>query len=202
MRAVSAMLVAVFSATAASAQAPPAPPPLSQSAALTLAKKLASIEKRGRTRPKGSGKAETVVVTEHELNSYLNLTLAQDLPKGVSDVHFAIQRERLEATGQLDLDSLDLKRGGSPFSPLALLSGKVPVLLRGRLQSLDGFGTLMIEEAQLATIPVPLPFLERIVTSSTRNAQNPQGFDINAPFRFPYTLRRVRLEPGRALLEF
>ena len=49
---------------------------------------------------------------------------------------------------------------------------------------------------------MPLPFIERIVTSSTRNAQNPEGFDINAPFRFPYTLRRVRLEPGRALLEF
>jgi hypothetical protein len=202
MRAVSVMLVAVLSAPWALAQAPPAAPPLSSSAAQTLARKLASIEKRGRSKPKGSGKAETVVVTEHELNSYLNLTLAQDLPKGVSDVHFVIQRERLEATGQLDLDSLDLKRGGSPFSPLALLSGKVPVLLRGRLQSLDGFGTLRIEEAQLATIPVPLPFLERIVTSSTRNAQNPEGFDINAPFRFPYTLRRVRLEPGRALLEF
>lgn len=192
----------IASASLAGAQAPPAPPALSAAAAQTLAKKLASIEKRGRNKPKGSGKAETVVVSEHELNSYLNLILRQDLPKGVSDVHFAIQRERLEATGQLDLDSLDLKRGGSPFSPLALLSGKVPVLLRGRLQSLDGFGTLQIEEAQLATIPVPLPFLERIVTSSTRNAQNPEGFDITAPFRFPYTLRRVRLEPGRALLEF
>jgi hypothetical protein len=175
---------------------------LSSSAAQTLAKKLASIEKRGRSKPKGSGKAETVVVTEHELNSYLNLTLKQDLPKGVSDVHFAIQRERLQATGQLDLDQLNLKQGGSPFSPLSLLSGKVPVLLRGRLQSLDGFGTLQIEEAQLATIPVPLSLLERLVTSSTRNAQNPEGFDINAPFRFPYTLRRVRLESGRALLEF
>jgi hypothetical protein len=202
MKVLSLALVALLPASIATAQAPPAAAPLSNAAALTLAKKLASIEKRGRSKPKGSGKAETVVVTEHELNSYLNLTLARDLPKGVSDVHFAIQRERLEATGQLDLDSLDLKRGGSPFSPLALLSGKVPVLLRGRLQSLDGFGTLQIEEAQLATIPVPLPFLERIVTSSTRNAQNPEGFDITAPFRFPYTLRRVRLEPGRALLEF
>jgi hypothetical protein len=201
MRAVAVCLTLAF-ATGASAQAPPPAPAFSESAAATLARKLFSIEKRGRTKPKGSGKAETVVVTEHELNSYLNLTLRQDLPKGVSDVHFAIQRERLEATGLLDLDSLDLKRGGSPFSPLSLLSGKVPVLLRGRLQSLDGFGTLQIEEAQLATIPVPLPFLERIVTSSTRNAQNPEGFDINAPFRFPYTLRRVRLEPGRALLEF
>jgi hypothetical protein len=205
MRAVSLALVAslaVGSSTGAFAQAPPAAPPLSAAAAQTLAKKLATIEKRGRNKPKGSGKAETVVVSEHELNSYLNLTLRQDLPKGVSDVHFAIQRERLEATGQLDLDSLELNRGGSPFSPLALLSGKVPVLLRGRLQSLDGFGTIQIEEAQLATIPVPLSLLERIVTSSTRNAQNPEGFDITAPFRFPYTLRRVRLEPGRALLEF
>jgi hypothetical protein len=202
MRAVSLALAAWLTMTTAPPASAQAPAPLSTGAAQTLARKLAAIERRGRNKPKGSGKAETVVVTEHELNSYLNLTLGQDLPKGVSDVHFAIQRERLEATGQLDLDSLDLKRGGSPFSPLALLSGKVPVLLRGRLQSLDGFGTLQIEEAQLATIPVPLSFLERIVTSSTRNAQNPEGFDINAPFRFPYTLRRVRLEPGRALLEF
>jgi hypothetical protein len=202
MRAVSSALAACLTITTMALPASAQEPPLSTGAAVALARKLAAIEKRGRNRPKGSGKAETVVVTEHELNSYLNLTLARDLPKGVSDVHFAIQRERLEATGQLDLDALDLKRGGSPFSPLALLSGKVPVLLRGRLQSLDGFGTLQIEEAQLATIPVPLPFLERIVTSSTRNAQNPEGFDINAPFRFPYTLRRVRLEPGRALLEF
>ena len=202
MKVLSLALVAIVSTAIATAQEPRPAPPLSNAAALTLAKKLASIEKRGRNKAKGSGKAETVVVSEHELNSYLNLTLKQDLPKGVSDVHFAIQRERLEATGQLDLDSLDLKKGGSPFSPLSLLSGKVPVLLRGRLQSLDGFGTLQIEEAQLATIPVPLTFIERIVTSSTRNAQNPEGFDINAPFRFPYTLRRVRLEPGRALLEF
>src|SRR5687768_4886624 len=111
MKVLSLALVALVSASIATAQAPPAAPPLSNAAALTLAKKLASIEKRGRSKPKGSGKAETVVVTEHELNSYLNLTLARDLPKGVSDVHFAIQRERLEATGQLDLDSLDLKRG-------------------------------------------------------------------------------------------
>ena len=204
MRAVSLMLVAVLSASPGCPRRPRrARRPLSPSAAQTLAKKLASIEKRGRTKPKGSGKAETVVVTEHELNSYLNLTLQKDLPKGVSDVHFAIQRERLEATGQLDLDPLDLKRGGSPFSPLALLSGKVPVLLRGRLQSLDGFGTLQIEEAQLATIPVPLSVLERIVTSSTRNAQNPRGLrhqravplPVHAPARPP----RAGPRPARVL---
>jgi hypothetical protein len=168
-------------------------------AAESLARKLTSIEARKREKTR---KPETVVVTEHELNSYLNLKLRTDLPTGLSDVQVSMQRERLEATGQVDLDRLDVKRGSSPFSPLALLSGKVPVLLRARLQSLNGFGTVQWEEVQLATIPVPLSVLERLVASSTRTAQNPQGFDIHAPFRFPYSVRRVRIEPGRALLEF
>jgi hypothetical protein len=168
-------------------------------AAESLARKLTSIEARKREKVSKPG---TVEVTEHELNSYLNLKIGADMPTGISDVKVSMQRERLEATGQVDLDKLDIKKGASPFSPLALLSGKVPVLLRGRLQSLNGFGTVQIEEVQLATIPVPLSVLERLIASSTRNARNPEGFDINAPFRFPYSVRRVRIEPGRALLDF
>jgi hypothetical protein len=190
-------VIAALSSVPVQAQAPPANSPAA--AAESLARKLTAIEAKKRAKVR---KPETVVVTEHELNSYLNLKLGADMPTGVSDVQVSMQRERLEATGQIDLDKLDLKKGQSPFSPLALLSGKVPVLLRGRLQSLNGFGNVQIEEVQLATIPVPLSVLERLVANSTRNAQNPQGFDINAPFRFPYQVRRVRIEPGRALLDF
>lgn len=193
----SAALCAVLLTPHLEAQAPPAAPTLP--AAEALARKLTTIEARKRQKAR---KPETVVVTEHELNSYLRLKLGADMPKGLSDVQVQMQRERLQATGQVDLDQLDLKKGASPFSPLALLSGKVPVLLRGRLQSLDGFGSVQIEEVQLATIPVPLSVLERLIASSTRTASNPQGFDINAPFRFPYSVRRVRIEPGRALLDF
>ena len=177
--------------------APPAAPTMT--AAESLARKLTSIEARKREKTR---KPETVVVTEHELNSYLNLKLKEDMPTGISDVQVSMQRERLQATGQVDLDKLDIKKGSSPFSPLALLSGKVPVLLRGRLQSLDGFGNVQIEEVQLATIPVPVSVLERLIASSTRTERNPEGFDINAPFRFPYSVKRVRFEPGRALLDF
>ena len=180
------------------AQAPP-PATTAAVAAESLARKLTSIEARKRQK---TSKAETVEVSEHELNSYLNLKMGTEMPKGVTDVRVSLQRERLEATGQVDLDTLDLKKGQSPFSPLALLSGKVPVLLRGRLQSLNGFGNVQIEEVQLATIPVPLSVLERLIANSTKNARNPEGFDINAPFRFPYQVKRVRLEPGRALLDF
>jgi hypothetical protein len=168
-------------------------------AAESLARKLTSIEARKREKTR---KPETVVVTEHELNSYLNLKLCADMPTGVSDVQVSMQAERLQATGQVDLDKLDIKKGSSPFSPLALLSGKVPVMLKGRLQSLNGFGNVQIEEVQLATIPVPVSVLERLIASSTRSSRNPEGFDINAPFRFPYSVKRVRIEPGRALLDF
>jgi hypothetical protein len=195
--AVAAAACLVAGSVRVDAQAPATAP--TAGAAESLAKKLTSIEARKREKTR---KPETVVVTEHELNSYLNLKMAADMPTGVSDVQVSMQSERLQATGQVDLDKLDIKKGSSPFSPLALLSGKVPVMLRGRLQSLDGFGNVQIEEVQLATIPVPVSVLERLIASSTKSARNPEGFDIHAPFRFPYSVRRVRIEPGRALLDF
>src|SRR5262245_30840373 len=125
--AVAAALCLVAGSVRVDAQAPATAP------AESLAKKPTSIEARKREKTR---KPETVVVTEHELNSYLNLKMAADMPTGVSDVQVSMQSERLQATGQVDLDKLDIKKGSSPFSPLALLSGKVPVMLRGRLQSL------------------------------------------------------------------
>jgi len=199
MRSVAGVVVAGAVAGSAIAQAPAPPAGPTVAAAESLARKLTSIEARKREKVTKPG---TVEVTEHELNSYLNLKLKEDMPTGISDVQVSMQRERLQATGQVDLDKLDVKKGASPFSPLNLLSGKVPVMLRGRLQGQDGFGNVQIEEVQLATIPVPVSVLERLIATSTRNARNPEGFDINAPFRFPYSVKRVRIEPGRALLDF
>ena len=49
---------------------------------------------------------------------------------------------------------------------------------------------------------VPISVLEQLVLSATKNDANPEGFDIHAPFRLPYSVNRLRLEPGRALLDF
>jgi hypothetical protein len=40
------------------------------------------------------------------------------------------------------------------------------------------------------------------VSQATRSAKRPEGLDVLAPFPLPFTARRVRLEPGRALVEF
>ena len=46
------------------------------------------------------------------------------------------------------------------------------------------------------------PRTAQMVATATRSPRYPNGWDIHAPFRLPYAARRVRLEPGRAVLEF
>lgn len=183
------------------AASPPPPPGLSWSEAESLGRKLESIEKRKRAG--GPARPETVVVTEGELNSYLNLNMRERMPRGVSDVTVRLEHERIQAKGLVDLEQVrDKIPSAGPWSPWVLLAGSVPVSIRGRLQTRDGFGTLEVEDVRMGSLPVPVTVLEQLVSSSTRSIENPEGFDIRAPFRLPYAVKRVRLEPGQGYLDF
>jgi len=174
--------------------------PLSYAEAESLSRKFKTIEIQSQTTR--ARKPESVLITEGELNSYLNLTYAPDLP-GITDMDIRIDSERIEARGLIDLERVRGKvPAPSPWSPLALLRGKVPVELKGTLRTRDGFGTIEVEEAWIASIPVPMSFVEQIVASATKKPSQPDGFDIHAPFRLPYSVNRVRLEPARAFLDF
>ena len=78
----------------------------------------------------------------------------------------------------------------------------MPVELRGRFASADGTGRVEVEEALVAGVSLPPALVAQIVSQSTRSEKRPQGFDILSPFPLPFTARRVRLEPGRALVDF
>jgi len=206
MRAPSLVALLLLAPVVSAEQAPrPVPRPgLSWAEAEALDRKLAAIEKQRDVAPRKS-RPETVTVTESELNSYLNLTMAEKLPKEVKDleVHL-LEHERLQANGLVDLDKVKAKMAASSSSwnPLLLLGGYVPVQLRGRLVNRDGFGSIIWEDVQVSAWSLPVSLLEQMVASATRKADNPDGVDISAPFRLPYSVRRVRLEPGRAFLEF
>jgi hypothetical protein len=59
-----------------------------------------------------------------------------------------------------------------------------------------------VEEALVGGISLPPTMLAQLVGQSTRSAKKPEGFDILSPFPLPFTARRVRLEPGRVLVDF
>jgi len=190
--------------TAAGAQSMPTAPrtgPLSWDQANSLTRKLQSIEKR---RLEKTRKKQTVLFTQGEVNSYLNLTYAEKLPKGLKDVEVRLDRDRIQVKGLVNIDRVKGKVGerGGGFGPLAFLSGDVPVEIMGKLISRDGFGTIQWETVYLSSMRLPVSALEQLVLSATKNEAHPDGFDIHAPFRLPYSVDRLRLEPGRALLDF
>ena len=177
----------------------PTRPGLSWQEADSLTRKLAVIEERQKA---GSRRGQTIQVTQGELNSYLNLAYAAQLPKGVSNVDVRLGHERIDAKGMVDMEQVRGVATPPAWSPLTLLGGQVPVELGGRLVNADGFGTIEWDSVYVASIRVPISVLEQMVVSATKSDKHPDGFDIHAPFRLPYSVNRVRVEPGKAVLEF
>jgi hypothetical protein len=178
---------------------PPAPAGLSWEDADWVAETVARIERRLRAGKPAS--RQTIVVTERQLNSWVNLSLASKMPQALSGFELGLQKDRVVARGTLDLDQVKSKMPQGA-GLLAFLSGAVPVELQGRFSSAEGRGRVEVEEALVAGINLPPAVVAQIVSQSTRSAKRPQGFDILSPFPLPFTARRVRLEPGRALVDF
>jgi hypothetical protein len=182
------------------AQAPQEGPrsAVNPSLAESLSRKIRAVEadlKAGRV------PQQAVQVSEAELNSYLAYQVK--LPASLSGLDVRLERDRVAARGLLDLDQLQDRSPNIPgLGGLALLSGRVPVSIRGRLASEDGFGSVELEEVRLGSIPIAPAVLGQVVAAATKSAERPQGFDILAPFRYPYSVRRVRLQAGRAFLDF
>jgi hypothetical protein len=193
------VLAAILAAPGATAQPAASPAKVSRAAAESLLRKIDTMVAATARRPKTPA---PVPVTEDELNSYLNLMLLPTLPTTVRDVAVELETGRLEATGVVDIDEVKEELKLSPWNPLSLLSGEVAVRVAGRyLAPKDGFGRVEIDEVRAGRIPIPVSVIEQLVARSTRSEEHPEGVDIRAPFRLPHPVRRLRLEPGRALLD-
>ena len=111
-------------------------------------RKLEAIEKR---RVEGNRRPQTVLLTQGELNSYLNLTYAEKLPKGLRDVEVRLDRDRIQAKGLVNIERVKGKvgQGGGSWGPLSFLSGDVPVEIMGKFIAKDGFGVVEWESVYL-----------------------------------------------------
>jgi hypothetical protein len=180
---------------------PPAPDGLSWDESDQQSTTVARIERRLRSgRPAAS---ETLVVTERQLNSFVNLALGPKIPAALSDLRLSLLPGGLAARAMLDLDRVKGKvPNGAASGILALLSGTVPVELRGRLAAANGTGRIEVQEASVGGVGLPASLVAQLVAMSTRTEKQPGGFDIQAPFELPWKARQVRFEAGRALVDF
>jgi hypothetical protein len=180
---------------------PAAPPGLSWTEADGVAATVARLERRIKAGKPAS--REPIALSEREVNSYVTLTLGPKIPKALSALSFRLEPGRLAADGLLDLDAVRSQLPKDAASSLlAFLSGAVPVSLKGRFEAANGEGRIALEQASVAGITLPPALLSQIVAQATRTAKDPDGFDLLAPFPLPWTARSVRLEAGRAVVEF
>jgi hypothetical protein len=205
IRLLSALVLAAQAAGVATNDAraarPKAPPGLSWEDADHVTETVARLERRLKAGKPAS--REPIAVSEKQVNSYVTLALAKKIPPAVSGLSISFQPGTLAATGLVDLDAVKSKLPSSGAgSMLSFLSGTVPVELRGRLQGVNGQGKIEVEQASVSGINLPPALVAQMVAQATRSSTQPDGFDLLSPFPLPWTARSVRLEAGRAVVEF
>ena len=175
-----------------------AEPPPAASEADALHSKLRSLKRRPRP---DAPRASQLPVSASEVNSYLQSRYVV-LPEGVSEVQVSIDKGTLTGRALVDVDYWSSRLPEGSGIPIGALSGGVQVVVGGRLQADSGFGRFHLEEISLGPFPIPVSVVAGLVSAATRTDSDPVGFDIEAPFRLPYSVKRVRLEPGMAWLDF
>jgi hypothetical protein len=149
-------------------------------------------------------KRTSVTVFESELNSYVRFALAEKVPKGLRDVRIVLQAGRLELRGLADLSQFgDIKdKNASSMSLLSMLTGEMQVEIVADFKSDRGFGQFEVVSAQVGPLPLSPSLVADLVTKATTDASRPNGFDIKAPFRLPYSVKRIRPMAALAVIEY
>jgi hypothetical protein len=68
------------------------------------------------------------------------------------------------------------------------------------LRTQEGKGRFYLASAEILGVPLPKPILQELVTFFSRTPENPNGFNIDAPFNLPAKIREVAVNRGEAVV--
>jgi hypothetical protein len=57
-----------------------------------------------------------------------------------------------------------------------------------------------LRSADIGGVPLPKPLLQELVSFFSRTPQNPNGFDIEAPFDLPSKIREISVRSGESVV--
>ena len=172
---------------------------LSRELSKSMGKKLELLEKFDRD-PKA--KRQAVNVFESELNSYVQFALSERVPRGLREVRIVLRENRVELRGLANLSEFSELKDKAGSSLLSLLGGEMAVEIVADFKSDRGFGQFEVLSAQVGPVPLSASVLGEIVSRATVDSQHPNGFDIRAPFRLPYSAKRIRPLSAFATIEY
>ncbi|HWP59117.1 MAG TPA: hypothetical protein VNL14_14585 [Candidatus Acidoferrales bacterium] len=144
----------------------------------------------------------TTRASEEEVNSYLAFNVREKIPQGLSNPKITMMGNGwLAGRVVVDLDEFKRRRGArGVMDPFNYLSGNVPVTARGFLRTSRGKGRFHLDAAEILGVPVPQAVVQELVSFFSRTPENPDGFDLDAPFNLPAKIREIVIERGEAVI--
>jgi hypothetical protein len=164
-----------------------------------MLRKLALIQMNGLSaRPA----ARRTAVTESEVNSFLAFHARSEIPAGIIDPAVTIDEAgQIAGTAIVDLDEVKkAQQGSGAAGMLALVSGRVPVEVRGVLRTQAGSARFEMQSTTVSGVPVPKSVLQQVVAYYTRGPATPNGLDLDAPFELPARIREIQTGKGQAVV--
>ncbi len=163
-----------------------------------MAAKIASIKEYGLRETEISSEMSTRF-SEEEIARFLSDS--NHMPNSVRDIEIALARDnRFIASSVIDLDRIEVPRSDDLLNPMNYLQGQLPMVMEAKVYSETGRGRLEIERVELAGIELPDVLVREMIARYTRSANNPDGWDIDAFYAFPYRIEEVRVDSGEVIV--
>lgn len=189
-------VIALAAVTPVLAQAP-----LTRQDADTFRTKLIRIVEFGHLAPARTAApvARTTVLSDAELNSYLRFHAADQIPVGiVNPTLSALGDGKVSGRAMVDLDAVRTQKPRAWTDPMGYLSGRMPLLVTGRLTTKDGVGRFELESAQLSGVSIPKSLLQELLSYYSTTPEDPDGINMDDPFELPSRIREIRIARGNA----
>jgi hypothetical protein len=163
--------------------------------------KLSKIVALGNT-PRGAKRAaQSTVVSDVEVTSYLRFHARDQVPVGIVDPVLNAQAEGIVAGRAIvDLDAVRKQKERGWLDPMGYLTGRLPLNVRGRLTTENGVGRFILESAELSGMTVPKSLVQELLTFYSRTPEDPDGINMDDPFQLPAQIREIRVTPGTATI--
>ena len=163
--------------------------------------KLSKIVALGNA-PRGAKRAaQSTVVSDVEVTSYLRFHARDQVPVGIVDPVLNAQAEGIVAGRAIvDLDAVRKQKERGWLDPMGYLTGRLPLNVRGRLTTQNGVGRFILESAELSGMTVPKSLVQELLTFYSRTPEDPDGINMDDPFELPAQIREIRVTPGTATI--